>query len=1220
MANPFAQYAAKPVQEPAVEQQSDNPFQQYAPKPAPTGQQKVSELGIPLPPVKEPEPIGRLESAGGSFMRGFGSIVASLPKAVGEGAVALANKFGDDPIWGNPEGLTPEDTASYKAGNAIDRWFNRFAVNPEYNEEFTSQLASGAGSMAGFLAGGFAGRAAKVPALVTTMGLGAAATGVEGVDDYLSTLSDDEQADPEMRENAFALNAALGTSEGLPVSRILNRLDTMSGGGIKAILKEGVKGGLEELTQEVLQSVGQNAIASELLEYDKNRNLFTGTVEAGEVGFTLGFLLNTLAASIGSRRARRGAEPAAEEGEIELPDIDPAAEQSIDAIGDVIELPDITAKDIEQAAPAPETAEGTQDQTGPAPGVGGEELAAEPITEEIEPVPEVNYFDNRLKRDIYRNRLQNVADELVEGGGIALVPDLNFVGGESDVRDAQGRPQAPMVRTPSLNPEWFQNLMSDSNYSMSVKKVQNAVTKAIAGDRLGVRQARVIGAMLDNIHGERMDSLAYAREQLNIAREARAKAQLPVADDWLFEEQEYPDDFDGLSRTFTELHDQAKNMDAALADEVEALMESQMDDAAVLDAITKKFEEYNGRKITTSTEAYTQPEGAAEIPGAGAEPIAGIPAAEGIPAGIPAGDQLARAEPVPAERQLAEPVPAQPPAAPVEVPVAKKAPGKKQVKAKVPRETIKAQPSEGVTPEEKTILTQERRRKKQPGRKVDRRLKGREERRKAWAYRKDVEEMTEAERKAAIEELRHDAMINDLTGLGSRLAWEQVEKKAFIAAIDADSLKYVNDTLGNKAGDELLVKIGKALKAEFGKDAYHISGDEFWVHSDSMDDLVISLGAVQNKLKTETATGPGGTITGLGFSYGVAETENAADREMKADKKTRQKEGLRVERGERPAGVVLKGEKTAEKVKKEPEKKTDLAGKVDEKAQAKKDAEVAAKKEQAKKEEKAEKYAGPPDLLTGGELEPDLFAPSKKETKKAVDKAAHEAATSPENSKPEPTEAQKEYGNYKKGVIDSSVLPWLKGLKIMIENPAGSKRRPEWKALANHYGYFQSTEAYDADEVDVFLGPDLAQEPEFVHVVDQVHPDTGKPDEHKVMLGFKDEAAAKSAYMANYQKGWKGFSRIQSYPYADFKDKLTSGFFKNSTPARKLQKQPVKAKKPAKRAEPEEKYTEYNGLNISYEVETEDTGETFTVTVDAGVAMREVDARLTALKALRDCL
>jgi diguanylate cyclase (GGDEF)-like protein len=133
-----------------------------------------------------------------------------------------------------------------------------------------------------------------------------------------------------------------------------------------------------------------------------------------------------------------------------------------------------------------------------------------------------------------------------------------------------------------------------------------------------------------------------------------------------------------------------------------------------------------------------------------------------------------------------------------------------------------------------------------------------------------------------------------------------------------------------------------------------------------------------------------------------------------------------------------------------------------------------------------------------------------------INAAAHQAATSPENALPQPTDAQKEAGNYQKGHIT-----W-NGLDITIENPAGSKRRPEWPTLVAHYGYLKRTEGADGEHVDVFINPDEASRTDSVVVIDQLQ--GGKKgagfDEHKVMLGFKDKAAAIAAYKANFTKGW----------------------------------------------------------------------------------------------------
>lgn len=145
-----------------------------------------------------------------------------------------------------------------------------------------------------------------------------------------------------------------------------------------------------------------------------------------------------------------------------------------------------------------------------------------------------------------------------------------------------------------------------------------------------------------------------------------------------------------------------------------------------------------------------------------------------------------------------------------------------------------------------------------------------------------------------------------------------------------------------------------------------------------------------------------------------------------------------------------------------------------------------------------------------------------------VEAAAAEAATSPENDRPEPTDAQREAGNYKKGALS------LHGLRISIENPAGTRRRPEWPPLAHHYGYFRGTEGKDGDHVDVFVGPDAENADLPVFVVDQVT-QAGRFDEHKVMLGFRDEAAAREGYLANYSPDWQGLGDITQMTLAEFK-------------------------------------------------------------------------------------
>lgn len=127
----------------------------------------------------------------------------------------------------------------------------------------------------------------------------------------------------------------------------------------------------------------------------------------------------------------------------------------------------------------------------------------------------------------------------------------------------------------------------------------------------------------------------------------------------------------------------------------------------------------------------------------------------------------------------------------------------------------------------------------------------------------------------------------------------------------------------------------------------------------------------------------------------------------------------------------------------------------------------------------------------------------------------------------EPTEAQKEAGNYKKGHVQVGTFD------ITIEQPQGSVRKgtdangKQWESKMNNtYGYFRGTEGVDGDHIDVFLSNDIdGWNGRKVYVVDQYNPD-GTFDEHKVMLGFNDMDEAKSDYLANYEKGWEDGRRI----------------------------------------------------------------------------------------------
>lgn len=147
-------------------------------------------------------------------------------------------------------------------------------------------------------------------------------------------------------------------------------------------------------------------------------------------------------------------------------------------------------------------------------------------------------------------------------------------------------------------------------------------------------------------------------------------------------------------------------------------------------------------------------------------------------------------------------------------------------------------------------------------------------------------------------------------------------------------------------------------------------------------------------------------------------------------------------------------------------------------------------------------------------------------------------AAAEQETNTEPTEAQKEVGNYKKGHVK------IDGYDVTIENPKGSVRRgtdtsgKQWEQeMQNTYGYIRGTEGVDGDHIDVFFSEDPSQGDVFV--VDQVNKD-GSFDEHKVMYGFPDIESARKAYLSNYEDGWQGLGAITPVSKEEFKKWINS--------------------------------------------------------------------------------
>lgn len=116
---------------------------------------------------------------------------------------------------------------------------------------------------------------------------------------------------------------------------------------------------------------------------------------------------------------------------------------------------------------------------------------------------------------------------------------------------------------------------------------------------------------------------------------------------------------------------------------------------------------------------------------------------------------------------------------------------------------------------------------------------------------------------------------------------------------------------------------------------------------------------------------------------------------------------------------------------------------------------------------------------------------------------------------PNPTEAQKEAGNYRHAHVK-----WG-GYDIAIETGRGMERTGtapdgrKWSVkMPADYGRIKGTKGADGDQIDIYLGPDL--DAGRVYIVDQYDPATGKFDEHKVIAGVNSHDEATLLYDSGF--------------------------------------------------------------------------------------------------------
>lgn len=139
----------------------------------------------------------------------------------------------------------------------------------------------------------------------------------------------------------------------------------------------------------------------------------------------------------------------------------------------------------------------------------------------------------------------------------------------------------------------------------------------------------------------------------------------------------------------------------------------------------------------------------------------------------------------------------------------------------------------------------------------------------------------------ALKKLKFFAERDPLTGLYNMRKFDEKlelfsaeEKRMFIAMIDVDRFKVINDTLGHQAGDAAIQNVGKVLLDHCKKDMFiaRYGGDEFilFMAAERLLSVRQELDSIRKAIKEMPAipTGSGMAPITLSLSIGVAELPN----------------------------------------------------------------------------------------------------------------------------------------------------------------------------------------------------------------------------------------------------------------------------------------------------------------------------------------------------------
>lgn len=251
---------------------------------------------------------------------------AAFSETMGDLLLAPMRQVATAPgLYQSPLGRNLEDTADY-----FDK-LNSLSEKKIIPGFFTQDLPANLGFTAMTLAASEIGRRVGIPPWLTIGYLGSAMGAKEAMDDARAHGADNAQA-----AIAWTAGSLAGTTEAFSGMRILDRLDKSTGGvilkplrergekivnsllmdfvvsktgkwttrqarlGGELVLREGIKGFLEEGIQEAFQTMAMDLTAAEIAGYDPDREWLGGNEgKAFGVGGATGFLLSAAATAVG---------------------------------------------------------------------------------------------------------------------------------------------------------------------------------------------------------------------------------------------------------------------------------------------------------------------------------------------------------------------------------------------------------------------------------------------------------------------------------------------------------------------------------------------------------------------------------------------------------------------------------------------------------------------------------------------------------------------------------------------------------------------------------------------------------------------------------------------------------------------------------------------------------------------------------------------------------